>query len=404
MLSTLALVSLVALGATPDPFEDSEEAKPKARPGPPMPHLERGAPVMSSTGIDWCVERNGGPTWRAQCDEATRVCLVAPDVELDSDLKPGGKLDRVFPCSPVMQEDQLVAQGYRFVDAVVESPPGWRRDARGRVMQSAFDMNRRLWLGGGYTLPWGQGPGLGWATLSVGFRSEWITDDDVPTLYRLSLFNGDAAVNFSSLEATAAHFDTSRGGKRPPVHLTTFFGTPERHDLDVSLGLWIDLLSIELHDVGVRHHARVEIGALGGTLDLWHSRDLASFVRLRVDADIEEDRTRRVWEVAPAVAAEADLTLTESGLHHLRALAQYERVLPLGNGAPQANRVRFKLGYEVGIVAINDQPLSALIEGKADLRGDLPDMPETWEYQASASLRFSFWVPARRGASVQTSL
>ena len=407
MLTTLALfASLLALGAAPDPSAESGEARPAPQPsaGPPMPRLERGAPVMAPNVADWCLRRGGGPLWRAQCDEATKVCLVAPNVELDSDLKPAGRLDRAYPCSPMMEEEQLLAQGYRFVDAVVESPPGWRRDGRGRVMQAAFDMNRRLWLGGGYSLPWGSGPGLGWASLSVGFRGEWANEADIPTLYRLSLFNGDAAVNLSWLEATVAHFDTSRGGKKPPVHLTTFFGTPERHDLDISLGFWADLVAVELHDVGARHHARVEVGALGGTLDLWHSRDLGSFVRLRADADIEEDRTLRVWKVAPAIAAEADVTLTDSGLHHLRVLAQYERVVPLTAGAPQANRARFKLGYEIGIVAINDQPLSALIEGRADLRGDLPDLPETWEYQAAASLRFSFWVPARRGATAQTSL
>jgi hypothetical protein len=303
-----------------------------------------------------------------------------------------------------VQEEELRAQGYQLVDAVASSPPGWRRDARGRVMQTAFDLNRRIWLGGGYSLPWGQGPGLGWATLSVGFRSEWASEEEIPTLFRLSLFNGEMAVNASWLEATAAHFDTSRGGRRPPVHLTFFFGTPTRHDLDISVGAWMDLLNIELHDVGARHHARVAVAALGGTLDLWHSRDLASFVRLRADAGIEEDRTRRSWAVAPAAALEADLTLSDSGLHHVRALAQVERVFPFTGAATQANRVRFKLGYEVGLVAINDQPLSLLVEGRADLRGDLPDMPETWEYQANASLRFSFWVPARRGAAVQTAL
>jgi hypothetical protein len=415
MFASLVLLPLCALGASPEPPDDqvddhaaqvAPEPQPEAAPKPrTLPRLEPGAPVLSWARATSCLDRGDGLHWRAQCDLKSRVCLVAPDVELDSDLAPRGKLDRSQFCVPQLSEAKLRAEGYRFIDAVAEAPPGWRRDARGRVMQTSFDMNRRLWLGGGYLIPWGKGPGLGWATVSLGFRGEWLVgDDEAPSLVRLSLFNGDAAVNASALEATTLQIDTSRGGTTPGLRLTTFVGTPRRFDVDLSVGFWSEVLSIELHDVGARHHARLGFGAIGGTLDLWHSRDLASYVRLRADAGFEEDRTTRVCNVTPTGAAEADITLGESGLHHVRALAQYERVIPLAAGGVSANRVRFRLGYEVGLVAINDQPLSALIEGRADQRGDLPDQPETWEYQGLASLRFSFWVPTRRGARAQTTL
>jgi len=85
-------------------------------------------------------------------------------------------------------------------------------------------------------------------------------------------------------------------------------------------------------------------------------------------------------------------------------MAQYERLIPLDGTATGSNRARFKLAYEVGLFAINDQPFTAVVEGRAEYRGDLPDLPPDWEYRGVASVRFSFWVPARRDADVQTTL
>ncbi|MGC4117350.1 MAG: hypothetical protein QM765_22875 [Myxococcales bacterium] len=271
-------------------------------------------------------------------------------------------------------------------------------------MQISFDLHRRVYLGGGW-VPWAEGPGRFQGLVSMGFEAAWLDEDEnASNLYRLRLFQGEAFSDLSWLQATAIHFDTSRGGRRPGLRVTTFVGTPTRHDVDLSFGFWLDVLSLELRDTGPRKHANLGFGAIGGTLDLWHSKDLESFVRLRADAGFEQDRTTRVCSFLPTGAVEADIVAGDQGLHHLRALAQYERVIPMKEGPSQADRLRFKLAYEVGLIAINDQPLTAVIEGRADYRSDLPDAPETWDYLGQISLRFSLWVPARRGSKLQTSL
>lgn len=368
---------------------------------PPLPGP--GSPALSWEGHTRCVTRADGTRWRVQCDEETRTCLWAADAELDAEGRPSGRLDRARHCDSLGGEAQWL-EAYRRVPAIAEAPPGWRRDARNRVLQEAFDLQRRAWLGAGF-VPVARGPGALQGSLSLGFQSTWrLEDDDQSHLLRLTLLTGEAFSDLSWLEATALHFDTRRGGRRPGLRLTTFLGTPARHDLDLSFGFWMDALGIELHDAGARRHARLSIGALGGTLDLWHSRDLESFVRLRTDAEFEQDRTTRVFNVVPTGALEAEVVLGEKGLHHVRALAQYGRVVPIARAGQGANRLRLRLGYEVGLVAINDQPLTAVIEGRLDRRGDLPDLPEDWEAQALASLRFSLWVPARRDAKSQTAL
>lgn len=373
----------------------------------PLPRLEPGAPVLAWGAHTYCFRRGGestGPEWRAQCDDKTRTCLLAPNFEVDSDGRPAGSLSRNGWCDPSRSEQGLLDEGWQFVDAVADSPPGWRRDARGRVMQVSFDLHRRVYLGGGW-VPWAEGPGRFQGLLATGFEAQWLDDDEnAAMMYRLKLFEGEAYSDASWLQATAIHFDTSRGGKKPGLRVTTFFGTPERHDVDLSFGFWLDVLSVEMRRTGPRDHANLGFGGIGGTLDLWHSKDLESYVRLRAATAFEQDRTTRVVNFLPTGAAEADIVLGDKGLHHLRALAQYQHVMPMKDGPKQGDRLRFKLAYEVGLIALNDQPLTAVVEGRADWRTDLPDTPETWDYVGQISLRFSLWVPARRGSKLQTSL
>jgi len=392
MTPSIALV--VALVATSSP----EPSKPK------LPAFQPGTPLLQHGAQTRCVPRQD-LRWRTQCDSEKRTCLIAPDVELNSDLTPGAPLDRADYCFAEMREDEL--EGFTLVPAVAAAPPGWRRDERQRIMQVNFDLNRRLYVGGAWA-PVGTAPGAGHALVAAGFRAEWLSDewddDESRTLTRLTLLDGEAFVDGSSIDAVAVQLDTSRSGNRPGIRISTFVGAPRRFDVELNFNYWVEALRFEQRWAPDARYSRLSFGNVGGTLDLWQSKGLESYVRLRVNVGMERDIFHGVLLGTPGGAAEADLTLDTNGFHHLRSSATFERVLPLESGWHPANRIRLELGYELVFLALNDQPLTAFVEGRLEKRGDIPERARDWEYLTLAGARFSFWAPARREAPVQTAL
>ncbi|HEY3448818.1 MAG TPA: hypothetical protein VGK67_20835 [Myxococcales bacterium] len=95
MSATPALLVLLLLASSPGSGEEVPGAV-------PIPRLEPGAPVLSWGQRTYCLRRGGedGLEWRAQCDEKTRTCLVAPNFEIDGDGRPAGSLSRNGWCDP----------------------------------------------------------------------------------------------------------------------------------------------------------------------------------------------------------------------------------------------------------------------------------------------------------------
>jgi hypothetical protein len=87
--------------------------------------------------------------------------LIAPANELDSNGEETDRpLLRTSYCDPSeVSVDARVQEGYRFVPAIAEAPPGWYRDEQGRVMQFNFDLHRRIYLGGAWAPLFRQGEG-----------------------------------------------------------------------------------------------------------------------------------------------------------------------------------------------------------------------------------------------------
>jgi hypothetical protein len=56
------------------------------------------------------------------------------------------------------------------------------------------------------------------------------------------------------------------------------------------------------------------------------------------------------------------------------------------------------VGYELILLAINDQPLSAMAEVRTAYRNDRVGSPDGWDLSGVVGLRFSFWAPPRNGA------
>jgi hypothetical protein len=338
--------------------------------------------------------------WRAQCDDSTKRCLVSPLHELDADGQESERmLERVTSCTGEdFFSDAARMKTYRLEPAVADAPPGWYRDERGRVMQFNFDLNRRVWLGGAWSPLLRDGELRGRVRADFGISTEVASRD---RLHRFRFLETELHLGEPGFDATALRYDFSVERDEPLFRITTFLGKPRRYDIDVNLGLWMEVLTVEELERGTREAGFLTWGSVHATLDLWHSRDMVSYVRVRAGPAVERDYKNGFATLVPGAALEADLTLDRDGFHHLRLGVEAEKVLlaPSVEGRPlRPERLRARAGYELILLAINDQPLSLVVDGRGTWRDDIPHLEAGWEWSAAAGLRFSLWAPARRSA------
>jgi hypothetical protein len=384
MLSLLALV----LAAVP------KDVHVVAPPPGPVPRLVWKKPLSCVTLAPSEAIPSG--RYRVQCDEATRTCLAAPDMVLYDGKETPEPLARTSYCGGDALLHRALAESWPFTLAVPETQPGWYRDERGRVMQVNFDLTRRVWFGGSWA-PRGTSHTLDQniAHPEVGVDVSWLDEDD-ETLHRLHLFELGAWLAGgvdTRLEGTLVRFDSSQRRRSPPVRLTTFLGTPRRHDLDLNLTWGGELVRLE----ALAGSSFLTVGELDLVLDIWHSRDLESFLRVRAGPAVEIDLPLKSTYLRPAVALEGDFTLDPEGFQHLRFSAAGEKLFfePSVDGRPSSPaRLRTRAAFELIVLAINDYPLTLFVDGRATWRDDLPSL-RGWEVTGDAGLRFSFWAPAR---------
>lgn len=348
--------------------------------------------------------------YRMQCDEKTRRCLIAPEHELDPDGTESDRpLERVPPC--VLSENDPPAsfsEDSTLVPAIAEAPPGWYRDERGRVMQFNFDLHRRVWLGGAWAPLWrpDEPQAFNRGRVDFGIIHE-IPSQDKKLMHRLTWLDTELVLGQQpSLDGTLLRYDTNVRRDTPPLWVTTFLGKPRRFDADLDTGFWMELLRVEWLRRGSTEALYYTLASTHLTLDLWHAKDLTSYVRVRVGPSLEYDRTHRFVTLVPGAAVEGDLTLDANGFHHLTFAAEAEKLFLGGiveGRADNPERLRVRAGYELILLAINDQPLSLVVDGRGTWRDDLEGVDAGWEWSAHAGLRFSLWAPARRSAPLASA-
>ena len=158
---------------------------------------------------------------------------------------------------------------------------------------------------------------------------------------------------------------------------------------------------LEYADFHSLRHSFLTLATATGAIDLWHSKNLDSFVRVRAGPAAEMDIDTRTFAIKPLVAVDADLTLDRAGFHHFTAQASAEKLfldVPQEGRHSNPARLRFQAGYEVILLAINDYPLTFIVDARATWREDLVNVKPGWDFAAHAGLRFSLWAPARRDA------
>lgn len=399
-----ALVAQAEVPPTPEPAPPpTPPPAPRVEPSPSPPPLMRWDRPVTCGQLPATPQIPSG-AYRIQCDAEKKLCLVSSLYELDSSgAETREPLARANRCTPSRDEvERRTREGYRFVMAIPESPPGWIRDERGRVMQFNFDLNRRVFLGAGIAPLAGDPLQLNRLSADSGIEVEWPGEEE-KTLYRLHALETELNLGSSfSAESVLLRYDWSHARQTPLVRITTFFGTPRRHDLTLDVGGWLEGMHLDSLRRGEQTATFLTLGAAQATVDLWHSRDLSSFVRLRGGGGVEWDVVNHFTAFKPQLACDGDLTLDADGFHHLRFAAEAERLIT-GTEVPgrplNPTRLRLRAGYEVIAIAINDQPLTLVLEGRGTWRDDVPDVLPAWEWSARAGLRFSFWAPARRSAA-----
>jgi hypothetical protein len=374
----------------------------------PSVHAEGAPPQMDWDKPTRCLRDGKGQEWRVQCDAETKVCLYAPDAELDAEGNRLRPLDRMPDCFDrgLFDQDQLRAEGFHLEQGLPPTPYGWYRDRFGKVFQYNFDLHRRMFLGGGWAPETREGAlNTRRSVIEFGLL-EWQGYDDNernPKRHRVRLLEGELRLAPFWATGFLFRYDMSIKRRDPLVRITTFFGEPRRYDLRSRMGVFIEAAGLEVRDTSVGNATLWRYGTTNFTFDIWQSNDLYSFFRVRggalvdrvlLDKQAEQNRT----SFTPNAALDLDWTLDSNGFHHITGVASLESPRTVDPSAGQpifATRLRGELAYEVIAMALNDQPISLRLATSAARRDDIPGFPTGWIYSATAGLRFSLWAPAR---------
>ncbi len=414
-------------GTTEDPFAEDDapsgeptdyrdDYAPRIRPteDPPATLPPDGAddlPVMSPDLPIACLEDRDGHLWRVQCGlvDGAKACVYAPDAIIGADGGWGGALERSTSCGDVGSfiTADLTRGGATMVRGIADAPSGWRRDARGRVFQVEFDLHKRLYVG----VDWvpGRDRDGGTAIDQLGINVSGVEfevfrgEGDDATRHRVAFLRGEVMLAPFEADVTAFHYDLSRRTADPLFHITTFFGTPRRHDIDAHLGAWVEAGRATMRDDAQgRREVLWRYGTAHLTWDLLRSADLYSYLRVRGGAGVERVTVAGAFDeqrdaLTPGGAIEGDWTLDQNGLNHLAMKASWEHPVPLQRTLPGGlgNRIELGASYERILIALNDQPITLRFAAEADYRSDQPDRPHGWDLRGIAGLRFNFWAPAR---------
>ena len=323
-----------------------------------------------------------------------------PDLTLRADAPPADANAKLPPAAVVAARPEEGVGG--------EVPWGFYRDRQGRVMQVSFDFGRRLWLGVGYAprrAPNGDME-VSPAAFDFGVSYDRLSNNG-RTRERYTVLDGQVRLHSFGLDVTGFRYDLSHRYQRPLLRITTFVSEPERHDLYLNVGLYTEALHFEVAPRGIEGEEALTLGSVQGTLDLWQSEDLRSYVRLRVGPGVEMrlgpwgDETRYVG-LLPQATLEGNVILGQRAMQRLNFRLRGDllrsatwRAQPLpGDWTATADAA-----YEAIVLAINDQPVSLRFAASAYLRDDARQIvagvpsARVWGWTGTAGIRMAFFSP-----------
>lgn len=360
-----------------------------------MPHLDPNEPII-------CVETEEGEERRIQCDDQARRCLVAsPYLEI-----PGAR-DKVVarmmdPCQRAEQGalERLEQAGYELVPALLETRHGYKRDERGRIYQTHFDMRRRYWVGIYDALTISPGGDVS-NRLSADIGGRWEEyDDGDRRRNRHQFLMGRITLDPVELEGLVYGWDRGRTGDEPVFRFVEFLSPePDRYDISIHLGPGLRFGRFEFEQVDERSQLLIDAAEVHINWELVQSdgQGLEDYILLRGGvgggfADVEGIEDSQIYGF-PELGIEAAWVIDDRGLTQLRGEAAARRLWEDGDN--ERDRAHANLSFERIILSINEQPIMFFAQGGVEYRsGPLRDGGET-AYEALIGGRMSFFTPAR---------
>jgi hypothetical protein len=392
------------------------------------------APQLIDGGRTVCYQRAGSPaTVHVQCDEATRRCLVAeaalmrePAVaepvrpELSRASKTPGAVKTTLrpvrePLPPwigfcaenrdAAAFQALYMSGFTLVPALLPAPYGMKRDERGRIFQTHFDLRSRLSLGVQYSGAFLSAPDpLAYQSgVRVELRSTYESWDMYDRKrHRLRFLEGQLTLAPFDAQVTGLEYDRGSSGEEPAFWITTLVGEPERYDVRISLGTGVTLGRLDTREyrAGDAGEARrvTFLDIAEGRLhwELLQGTYLEDYLMLRVGGGMGTrvlgDDSAGALYFYPEVSARSAALIGERGLFQWQLEVRARQAWEIGSGASW-RQLTGSTSLEWVMLAISDQPLSLFIQPEVHALDFGGEQIRQLDARFMAGLRLSLFAP-----------
>lgn len=350
-----------------------------------------------------CVERDDGVILRMQCDDEAKRCLVA-EAKLDTGAEAPTLIPRQLnPCSQAEPGAlaRLEAAGYEMVEARHEAPFGFKRDERGRLFQTHFDLRRRYFLGVGDVGFVDALEDVTAVSQSVYFEvgGSYEEYDGYRTRRnRFRFLEGTLQLTPLEIEGLLFQYDRGRQTIYPTLWITTFVGEPRRYDINLDVGPGVILGRFWYGPIGSRQMGYVDVAAGHLNWEMFQTANLEDYFLVRLGAGLGvrffgDDAAADVY-LYPELGVEWAWLMGQRGLTELRLQGTARLAHEPVNDATWYE-MRGAVALERILLAITDQPIALFIEPSAHYIEVPFDEERRADVRVMAGGRLSFFVPAR---------
>jgi len=213
--------------------------------------------MLDDDGVIVCGYRPGSQVpIRMQCDHDKKECLVAEEAVFrersDGRMVPTQTEARMTgACYSYVRPDDvadLVERGYTLVPAMLDTPYGYRRDARNRVFQTHFDQRSRFLLGVHYAGRLRNGFNGSLALESRSTVETWSSE----TFRRRRFRFLEGELILEPFEARGELFTYEYGlvSDEPLLWITSLIGEPRRLDIYANIGAGLTVGRFDIRQIG----------------------------------------------------------------------------------------------------------------------------------------------------------
>lgn len=277
------------------------------------------------------------------------------------------------------------------------APFGFKRDARGRLLQTHFDLRRRYMTGVHWAGTYEAEPDDGFASsTAIEFGGQYELYRERKS--RRSRFRYlEGRLELQDLEIDALLFEYARGrrARDPVLWITTFIGEPRRYDLTLDLSPGVMLGRLWTGPINDEQLFALDIGHVHLDWEIVHGPNLEDYFALRVATGVGlrffAGETAEAY-LYPEVGARSSWLIGERGLMQWSVDARL-RLAHEPRTSVTWYEARVASPFERVVLAISDQPVSIYAQPSLHYL-DLPGGGRV-DMRVDAGVRLSLFVPPR---------